>query len=375
MGKDLKGKELGVGISQRKDGLYTARFTGRDGNRKQKYFKKLQECRKWIADAQFEDEHGDINVSGDMTVDTWFEYWIKNIKGATIKYNTFSNYTNRFKYNISPCIGKMLLVDVKPLHCQNVLNQMASSGYKNTSINLVRITMNLLFDDAVENGLMHKNPVTKTVKCTQGKESSTRNAITKEEQTLFMNAIMKSGYYSQFALVLQTGLRVGELTGLKWSDIDFKNKCINVCRTLTYRDKEWRENSPKSKAGIREIPLTEEALKILKAEKSKRSEAGVIPMQYHDVVFLSKNGVPILATTYNNALRPICKRIGIPQISMHILRHTFATRCIEAGMQPKTLQEILGHASIEMTMDIYVHVMKSTKLKEMSEIESALKVI
>jgi len=375
MGKDLKGKELGVGICQRKDGLYTARFTGRDGKRRQKYFKKLQECRKWIADAQFDDEHGNINASGDMTVDAWFDYWIKNIKGATIKYNTLSNYTKRFNYNISQYIGKMLLSDVKPMHCQNVLNQMASSGYKNTSIKLTRITMNLLFDDAVENGLIVKNPVTKTVKCTQGEESPERNAITREEQSLFFNAIRKSGYYAQFALVLQTGLRVGELSGLKWSDIDFENKRINVCRTMTYRDKQWRVNTPKSKAGFREVPLTEEALRILKGVKEKRSGLDVIPMQYHDTVFLSKNGIPILPTTYNNALRSICKRTGIPQISMHILRHTFATRCIEAGMQPKTLQEILGHASIEMTMDIYVHVMKDTKLKEMSEIESALMVM
>ena len=375
MGKDLKGKELGVGISQRKDGLYTARFTDRNGKRKQQYFKKIQECRNWLADAQFQDEHGNINASGDMTVDAWFEYWIKNVKGTTIKYNTFSNYNNRFKYNISPCIGKMLLLDVRPLHCQNVLNQMASSGYKNTSINLARITMNLLFDDAVENGIIPKNPVTKTVKCTQGNESQEKSAITKEEQTIFMNAIRKSGYYAQFALVLQTGLRVGELTGLKWSDIDFKNKCINVRRTMTYRDKQWRVNTPKSKAGFREVPLTEEALRILEGVKIKRPGVDVISMQYHDMVFLSANGIPILPTTYNNALRPICRRIGIPQISMHILRHTFATRCIEAGMQPKTLQEILGHASIEMTMDIYVHVMKDTKLKEMSEIESSLKVI
>lgn len=85
--------------------------------------------------------------------------------------------------------------------------------------------------------------------------------------------------------------------------------------------------------------------------------------------------IPLLPTTYNNALRLISRRIGIKQVSMHILRHTFATRCIEAGMRPKTLQDILGHASIEMTMDIYVHVMKDTKLEEMSEIESALKVM
>lgn len=375
MGKDLKGKELGVGISQRKDGLYSARFTGRDGKRRQKYFKKLQECRKWIADAQFEDEHGDINAFGEMTVDAWFEYWIENIKGSTIKYNTFSNYKSRFEYNISPCIGKMLLVNVKPLHCQNVLNQMASNGYKNSSINLTRIIMNLLFDDAVENGIIQKNPVTKNVKCTQGKESQARSAITGEELPLFMNAIRKSGYYSQFALVMQTGLRVGELAGLKWPDVDFEKRCINVCRTLTYRNREWRESTPKSKAGFREIPLTEDAFKILKDVKAKRTKMDVVPMQYHDMVFLSANGIPILPTTYNNALRLISRRIGIKQVSMHILRHTFATRCIEAGMRPKTLQDILGHASIEMTMNIYVHVMKDTKLKEMSEIESALKVM
>ena len=100
MGKDLKGKELGVGICQRKDGLYTARFTGKDGKRRQKYFKKLQECRKWIADAQFEDGHGDINASGDMTVDAWFEYWITEIKAKTVRWSTLSSYKDRYNKNI-----------------------------------------------------------------------------------------------------------------------------------------------------------------------------------------------------------------------------------------------------------------------------------
>ena len=83
MGKNLKGKELGVGISQRKDGLYPARFTDKLGKRRQKYFKKLQECRNWIADAQYKDEHGSIDASGDMTVDAWFDYWIGEIKAKT----------------------------------------------------------------------------------------------------------------------------------------------------------------------------------------------------------------------------------------------------------------------------------------------------
>lgn len=129
MGKDLKGKELGVGISQRKDGLYTARFTDRLGKRKQQYFKKLQECRQWLADAQFQDEHGNINASGDMTVDTWFEYWISEIKGKTVRWNTLSSYKGRYEKNIKDVIGNMLLKDVKPMHCQNVLNIMDNNGY------------------------------------------------------------------------------------------------------------------------------------------------------------------------------------------------------------------------------------------------------
>lgn len=95
MGKDLKGEELGVGICQRKDGLYTARFVSkRTGKSVQKYFPKLQECRKWYADVRFEDEHGGINASGDMTVTAWFDYWIENRKGEPTKNSAY--YHNEF---------------------------------------------------------------------------------------------------------------------------------------------------------------------------------------------------------------------------------------------------------------------------------------
>ena len=111
---------------------------------------------QWLADAQFEDEHGNINASGDMTVDAWFEYWIENIKSGSTKHNTVRNYKERYKYNIKPYMEDILLKDVKPLHCQNVLNQMSVGNYKDSTINLTRITMNVLFDDAVDNGLITK---------------------------------------------------------------------------------------------------------------------------------------------------------------------------------------------------------------------------
>lgn len=375
MGKDLKGKELGVGISQRKDGLYTARFTGRDGKRKQKYFKKLQECRKWIADAQFEDEHGDINVSGDMTVDAWFDYWIENIKSGNSKPNTVRNYRERYKYNINPCMGDMLLKDVKPLHCQNILNQMSMGDYKDSTINLTRITMNVLFDDAVDNGLIMRNPVTKSVKIADQKEAKPRKAMSTQEQSLFLEGAKNSRYFNQYSLVLQTGLRVGELTALKWPDVDFENRILHIRRTMDYRDKEWKVSTTKTKTGKRDIPLTQKAVEILLNVKKNSEKSDIISMEYFDFVFLSEHGKPILNSAYNISLQRICEKLGIKKYSMHELRHTFATRCIEAGMSPKALQEILGHANINTTMDIYVHVTKDLKVKEVENIESILNVV
>lgn len=376
MGKDLKGRELGLGISQRKDGLYTARFTDNEGRRKQKYFKKLQDCRNWIADAKFKDAHGGINTFEDMTVSEWFDYWINNIKGNTAKYNTIYSYKCRFKQNIEPCIGNMLLIKIKPLHCQNVLNEMASSGYKITTINLVRTVMRAFFDDAVENELITKNPVVKTVKCTiQNADLQAKKAMTIEEQKIFIEAIKKYSYYYQYAFVLQTGVRVSELAGLKWSDIDFDNKRMHVSRTLNYINGKWIEGTTKSKSGIRDIPLTNDAIKILNEIRIKRKLSDVVTMKYHDFVFISRNGTPIPKAAYYRNLNMICKKINISHMSMHSLRHTFATRCAEAGMQPKTLQIILGHSSINVTMNIYVHIAETTKAKEIQSVESALKVM
>ena len=222
MGKDLKGKELGVGICQRKDGLYTARFVSkRTGKSVQKYFPKLQECRKWYADAKFEDEHGGINASGDMTVATWFDYWIENAKGNSIRPK------ERFEHNIKKCIGNMLLSEVKPMHCQNVLNQM-KDDYQTSTIYQTRIALFCMFADAVENDVILKNPVTKAVKYNIGKEPKKVRALTIDEQKKFLEVAKKSSNYNQFAFILQTGLRTGELIGLKWSDIDWEKRVIHI---------------------------------------------------------------------------------------------------------------------------------------------------
>lgn len=379
MGKDLKGKELGVGITQRKDGLYTARFTDKLGRRKQKYFKKLQECRNWIAEAAFQDEHGNIAAWENMTVDAWFEYWLKEIKGKNIRTNTIKGYQDRYKNSIKENIGQMILSEVKPMHCQNVLNKMVGK-YKTSTIGNVRGVMFGFFQAAVENEVIPANPVRRSVRIPSEGGTKERRVLSIDEQRRFLEAAKRSPHYNQYAFILQTGLRLGELTALRWEDIDFKNRIMSVSRSMNYLKSDRIElGETKSRAGRRKIPLTDEAIFILREQKKKSlipsPESNVIQMRFADLVFSNPRGMPIRGTIYNSSLLTAARRAGIERLSMHTLRHTFATRCIEAGMKPKTLQMILGHSKISMTMDLYVHVTEDEKEKELRSVEKMLKLV
>lgn len=376
MGKDLKGKELGVGINQQKNGLYSARFVDKYGKRRQKRFKKLQECRQWIADASYIDEHSNLAQANDMMVDAWFEYFI-GIKKKTVRPNTVRNYTERYEANIKPVIGKMLLTDVKPLHCQKIFLDMAEDGYRTSTLYQTRITLYTMFELAKENDVLRYNPCKKSVKSDMGKPSDKKEALTIEVQKRFLEGATGQSYENQYRFLLQTGLRTGELVGLKWEHVDFNNRVLSIEQSMEYRYKvgEWRIGEPKSKSGYRKIPLTEEAVRILKAQKEKNRKIREIPDEWLEYIFLSRKGEPVKNSTYDTALFKICDKAGIKRFSMHVLRHTFATRCIEAGMKPKTLQKILGHSSIQITMNLYVHVTEEEKQKEIELVAEALKVI
>lgn len=376
MGKDLKGKELGVGISQQSDKLYVARFTDKFGIRKTKRFKKLQECRQWIADASYISKHSDIENASDILVDTWYEYWI-GIKKQTVRPNTVRNYSERYEKNIKGIIGKKLLSEVKPIHCQKIFSDMAEQGYKTTTIYQTRITLYNMLEFAKENDVILGNPCKKSVKSDMGKPSEKKVALTIDEQRKFLMAAAGQSYENQYKFMLQTGLRTGELVGLKWDDIDFGKRTVTISRTMEYRYKvgEWRVGPPKSKSGYRTIPLTDEAIRILKDQKEKNSKIKVINIEWRDQVFLSRKGEPVKNSTYDTALFKICDKAEIRKFCMHILRHTFATRCIEAGMIPKTLQKILGHSNIGITMNLYVDATEEEKTKEMDLVAEALKVV
>ena len=376
MGKDLKGKEIGAGIVQQPNGTYFARFVDKFGKRRTKRSKKLQEVKQWLADATYIDQHSDLDQATDMLVDAWFDYWI-GIKKQTVRPNTVRNYSERYERNIKGVIGNKLLTDVKPIHCQKIFSDMADEGYKTTTIYQTRIALYNMFEFARENDVLITNPCKKSLKSDMGKPSDKKEALTIDVQKKFLEAVVGYSYENQYRFVLQTGLRTGELIGLKWSDIDFENHTMKIERTMEYRYKvgEWRVGPPKSKSGYRTIPLTDEAIHILENQRSKNKSLKLVPIEWRDIVFLCRNGTPVKNSTYDMGLFKYCDRVGIPRFSMHVLRHTFATRCIEGGMKPKTLQKILGHSNIGITMNLYVHITEDEKHREIYLVADALKVV
>lgn len=372
MGKDLSGKELGKGISQRKDGKYIGRFTDSTGKRNVKYFTSVVECNQWISNSKGKENQVYI-LHNNMTVDEWFMYWIANIKGKTVRYNTVKNYTDRYNCSIKKWIGTMPVCEVKPVHCQIVLNNMETENYAGSTMEQTRITMYNMFDSAEENEVILSNPVKRSVKCPK-KTDKKNKVLTVLEQRLFLEAAKGTSNYYQYQLLLQTGLRAGELIGLKWDDIDFNKREISIRRSVgyDYTSKEYVVGEPKSASGYRVIPMTQLAYNILneKNRQIKNNQNSGKVSEFTDYIFVNKNGVPTKNTSYDAHIRKIADKAGIEHFSMHTLRHTFATRCIEAGMKPKTLQKILGHSNINITMNLYVHVTDDEKKSEMKKLEA-----
>lgn len=371
MGKAINGKELGKGITQRKnDGLYQARFTNRLGKKVTLYDTNLVELKKKFNKAKSEDKELHNPIAGSMSVDELFVKWIEVYKKGKVRNTTYMSYSRTYNL-VRDDIGYMKLSDVNNLILQASLNKLDTDSSREK----VRKLLSDMFKKAVVNDLIVKNPaVGLTTEISKDKKS--REAMSREEASLFIRKADELGckYYNYFVLALETGMRQGELNALRWENVDLENRLIYVRETFVYYstpDGLIKEiHNPKTQAGVRDIPLTQKAVEVL---KEQRKQFVRVDDEFGSLVFRSQRGEPVkqhaIQNSINIIIREIRKERDFNKITPHVFRHTFATRCIENGMQPKTLQYLLGHSSIKMSLDLYTHVMKDTIRDEMLKME------
>lgn len=390
MGKDLKGKELGVGISQRKNGMYQARFVDRFGNRKTIYNRNLRELKNSLNTSIYENKK-QLNVVEEKTkLDDWYEKWIDIHKYNVIRINTKCHYDLVYKKHISPILGNIPISKITQLQIKDLIKKLDRSGYEYETQNRVRIMLLDMFDKAMIDNFVLKNPC-KGIKITKSKDID-RRVLTREEQTDFFECCKGTFYDNLFIVAINTGLRPGELCGLKWSDIDLERKEITVERTLLYQkldgdsQKTFHYDPPKTKTSKRKVPINKQCEIALKKQYIQsnvvRNKLYAKPLDgFDDLLFTTKYCTPINSQIYIDAINKIVHEINLMKddlekiegFSGHCFRHTFATRCFEAGIQPKTVQKYLGHATLQMTMDLYTHVLSEHSMDEMNKLEDELK--
>ena len=395
---DNKGRKLPQGIMQRRDGVYHARFSYK-GRRYSLYDGDLVSLKKKVALAQIELEEGIYGVSNEMTLNSWFEHWMENYKKDKLKPITYQNYKNYWKWYVSPKIGGMQIGELKRIQVISFYNSLKKrkNPLSYGTICYVNNILNSSLEEAVLNDLIKRNPTDQVMKEIVRTEGKARNAISREQEELFFNYIEGNVFFERyrpmFIIAFRTGLRVGELTALNWEDVDFENKMINVDKTLSrYRDitpegHHYLITTPKTKASIRSIPMTEEVIDAFLQQKEYQERMAlrnnIVVNGYKNFVFHTQNGKPYYSDLVNIEIRRIVKVYNkeeetraqeenrepnlLERFSPHIMRHTFASRCYEVGMDPKVLQKIMGHTKIDTTLDIYTHCSEDSIRHEMEK--------
>ena len=385
MATDLNGKSLPKGITQRPDGRYMGRFTF-GGERYTLYNHDLKKLRKELADLQYEVEHGLYAKETKVTVESWFHTWMEEYKKNSVKYGTYENYGRVYTQYIRDRLGKRKLADIRPEHIQSINKRLAKDGYSHKTISLTAIVLGGMFKQAYKNQMIQRNPVElASIPRNTAKKKNFR-VMTPEEQKTFLKHAADSPCYHLYVVALGTGMRAGELRALEWSDIDFQNRTIHVHGTLKFhKGKGYVKDTPKTASSDREIPMLEEVYSHLRQQRKAQAELRLSlgdkwtpEPGLENLVFLSEYarrgfGTPISSSALNIDIKKIVKQINesgtsFESITPHTLRHTFATRGLENGITPKVMQELLGHTSITMTLDIYSHVLPDKKASEIQKI-------
>ena len=377
-----KTHDLPRGITLRKDGRYQASYYF-NGTRKYLYDMNLDALEVKLRNVRYEIDHGIFTKPERIRLDDWFSTWMNEYKAFELKKGTIENYKRNYRLYISPYLGNCYVKEIRAEHLQKLYNDLMRAGYSYGVINLCAGILSGMFTQLMRNDIIMKNPV-KLANLPKKEKRPKRRVLTDAEQQLFLKYAASSNFYSLYRLALATGLRIGELTSLTWKDIDFENESLSVTGTLKYfKDTGFYKDTPKSDSGNRTVPLLPSICKMLKhvrrEQNKERLSAGSKwkPVKgLEHLVFTTKTGEPLKKRTIAYDIDHITDEINenekdtphFEKFSPHTLRHTFATRALENGIPPKVVQDILGHSSITMTLDLYTHVLPKTKSTEILKI-------
>ena len=375
--QDSRGRNLRLGESQRKDGRYVYKYTDIFGKPQFKYAWKLVPTDKTPAgkrdDKSLREKEKQIKkdlddgidtIGGKMTVCQL--YAKKNNQKKNIKRNTEIGRQYLMNALENDPLGMRTIDTVKQSDAKEWAIRMNGKGYSYKTIDNYKRSLKASFYMAIQDDCIRKNPFNFKLSDVLEDDTEPKVILTPEQEKKLLAFMETDNIYSKYRdeviLLLETGLRISELCGLT-THIDMLNRVINIDHQLL-RDTEvgYYISTPKTKNGKRELPLTERAYQALKRILKNRGKAQPLVVDgYSNFLFLNREGLPKVAGNYESMVRGLIKKYNkthedkLPNITPHSFRHTYCTNMANKGMNPNTLQYIMGHANITMTLGYYAH--------------------
>lgn len=393
--KDNRGRVLNDGETQRTDGRYAYQYTDMLGNRKSIYSWKLLPSDRTPsgkrADLSLREKEkqiftdlnsGIVPCGGNMTVLQLVEKYISQKTG--VRHNTQANYN--FVINIikKEDFGTKRIDKIKLSDAKAWLIKLQADGRGYSSIHSIRGVVRQAFQMAVDDDLLVKNPFEFQLATVVVNDSVTREAITRKQERQFLEFVKNDKhfckYYEGIFILFKTGMRISEFVGLTISDLDMKNRKIIIDHQLQRtRDMQYVIEDTKTTCGVREIPMADEVYECFKIILQNRQKPKVEPIigGKTGFLYLDKNGMPMVALHWEKYFQHIREKynsiykVQMPKVTPHVCRHTFCSNMAKSGMNPKTLQYIMGHSDIGVTLNTYTHVQYDDAEKEMGKIFEA----
>ena len=378
--RDSKNRVLRNGESQRRDGRYAFKYIDTTGKPQFVYSWKLEKTDKTPQgkrdDLSLREKEKQIMKAiddeivprgGEMTVLELVKKYLMQKTG--VRHNTEANYN--FVLNIikKEDFGKKRIDKVKLSDAKCWLIKLQQDGRGYSSIHSIRGVVRPAFQMAVDDDLIRKNPFEFQLATVVVNDSITREAITRKQERAFLEFVVNDKhfcrYYEGIFILFKTGLRISEFVGLTLSDLDMQNRKISVNHQLQRkRNMEYVIEDTKTSCGTREIPMTDEVYECFQRIISSRKKPRVEPIVGGKCgfLYLDKNDMPMVALHWEKYFQHICEkynsiyRVQMPKVTPHVCRHTFCSNMAKSGMNPKTLQYLMGHSDISVTLNTYTHI-------------------